>query len=104
MRELGFHFQVLMRLNCDNKVAISIVHDSIQHDRTKHIEVDRHFIKEKLQAKQICIPFVKKEDQLVDVFTKGLCSPSFSRIVGKLSMHNIYIPVWGGELMFMGIY
>lgn len=38
-----------------------------------HIEVGKHVIKEKLQTKQICIPFVKTEDQLADVFTKGLC-------------------------------
>lgn len=80
-----------MRLYCDNKTAISIAHDPIQHDRTKYIEVYGHFIKEKLQTEQLFIPFVKTEDQLADVFTKGLNYPSFSRIVGKLSMHNIYI-------------
>lgn len=45
-----------------SKVAISITHNPIQHDKTKHIEVDRHFIKEKFQTKQICIPFVKMDD------------------------------------------
>ena len=38
-----------MKLYCDNKSAINIAHNPIQHDRTKHIEVDKHFIKEKLE-------------------------------------------------------
>lgn len=64
----------------------------IQSNMTmKHVEVDSHCIKEKLQTKQICIPFVMTKDQLANVFTKGLCSPSFSKIICKLGTHNIYI-------------
>jgi len=40
-------FEKPMTLYCDNKSAISIVHNPIQHDRIKHIEIDLHFIKEK---------------------------------------------------------
>jgi len=46
-----------MRLYCDNKSAISIAHNPVQHDITKHIEVDRHFIKEKLDSGLICTIF-----------------------------------------------
>ena len=54
-----------MKLYCDNKVVINIVHNPIQHDRTKHVEVDRHFIKEKLEGNLICMPYVSIElDQL----------------------------------------
>lgn len=37
----------LMKLYCNNKTTISIAHDLVQYDRTKHVEVDRHFINEK---------------------------------------------------------
>lgn len=37
-----------MRFYCDNKSAINIIHNPVQHDCTEHIEVERHFIKEKL--------------------------------------------------------
>ena len=37
-----------MKFYCDNKVAISIAHNPVLHDRTKHVEVDKHFIKEKI--------------------------------------------------------
>ena len=47
-----------MRIYYDNKSAISIAHDPVQHDRMKHIEIDKHFIKEKLDSGLIYIPYV----------------------------------------------
>lgn len=90
--ELGFPITSPMRLYCDNKDAISITHNPVQHDRTKHIEVDRYFIKEKLLACLICTPFVKIWDQLVDLFTKGLSHPMFYSLFHKLGLFTIYRP------------
>lgn len=59
-----------MNLYCDNKAAIQVAQNPVQHDRTKHVEVDHHLIKEKLDKKIIQFPFVKSEDQLADIFTK----------------------------------
>lgn len=64
-----------MRLYHDNRVAINIVHkhhNPVQHNRTKHVETDRHFIKEKLGSGLICILVVTTAKQLVDVLTKSL--------------------------------
>ena len=47
-----------MKLYCDNKSAINIAHNPVQHDQTKHIEIDKHFIKEKLDSELICTPYV----------------------------------------------
>jgi len=58
-----------MRLYCDNKAAISIAHNLVQHDRTKNVEIDRHFIKEKLREGVICTPYVKIGEQLADILT-----------------------------------
>lgn len=90
--DLRFHTRTPMQLYCDNKAAISIAQNPVQLDQTKHIEVDRRFIKEKLQFGQICIPFVRTGDQLAAIFTKGLSSLQFGAIVSKLGMHNIYMP------------
>ncbi|KAJ8773456.1 hypothetical protein K2173_004286 [Erythroxylum novogranatense] len=81
-----------MKLFCDNKSAISIAHNPIQHDRTKHIEVDRHFIKEKLDSGLICTPFISTSDQLADMLTKGLSGATFQRLVSKLGMDDIHLP------------
>jgi hypothetical protein len=85
-----------MKLYCDNKSAISIAHNPVQHDRTKHIEIDRHFSKEKLESRLICTPYVSTNDQLVDVLTKGLSGPVLESIVSKPGMENIYsLALWG---------
>nr|GEV85925.1 hypothetical protein [Tanacetum cinerariifolium] len=48
--EIGFPPRGSTQIMCDNKAAIEISENPVQHDRTKHVEVDRHFIKEKLEA------------------------------------------------------
>jgi hypothetical protein len=62
LTELGFAPTSEIELFCNNKAAIAISHDPVQYDCTKHVEVDRHFIKENLEEKIISFPFVKSED------------------------------------------
>ena len=81
-----------MKLYCDSKSAISIAHNPIQHDRTKHVEIDRHFIKEKLNCGSICTLLVKSGKQLADVLTKSLASRSFHFILSKPGMRDIFAP------------
>ena len=52
-----------MKLYYDNKAAIEIAQNPVQHNRTKHVKVDRHFIKEKLDQNIIQFPFVQSENQ-----------------------------------------
>ncbi|XP_058180972.1 uncharacterized mitochondrial protein AtMg00810-like [Rhododendron vialii] len=92
LRDLGITDNGPMKLYCDNKAAINIAHNPVQYDRTKHREIDRHFIKEKLSAGLICMPFVRSEDQLAGIFTKGLGSKSFHPIVFKLGLIDIFAP------------
>lgn len=81
-----------MNLFCDNKADIDITHKPIQHDHTKYYEVDRHFIKQNLEAKVIQFLFIKLKDQLVDILTKAVSTKLFYNSLGKLDMWNIYAP------------
>ena len=92
LTEVGFPPCSAMNLFCENKAAIDISHNPIQHDRTKHVEVDRHFIKENLEEKIIQFPFVKSEDQLADILTKAISSRNFNDSLEKLGVIDIYTP------------
>lgn len=92
LKDLGFKPRVVMPLYCDNKAVIAIAHNPVQHDRTKHVEVDRHFIIEKLEAQIIEVPFVKSGDQLADMLTHAVSSSVFSNSLDKLGILDIYAP------------
>lgn len=81
-----------MKLYYDNKATISIAHNPVQHDRNKHVEIDRHFIKEKLEVGIICMLFVPTTQQIVDILTKGLFRSSFEFLISKLGLIDIYAP------------
>ena len=95
--DLKIKWQGPMKLYYDNKFII-IVHNPVQHDWTKNVEVDRYFIKEKLESGLICTPYVPTHGQLADILTKGLTNSSFQKVTSKLGVDNIYSPAWGEVL------
>ena len=86
LSELGFPQKKACKLFCDNKAAISISGNPVQHDHTKHVEINRHFIKEKLEKKIISLTFVRSKDQLTDILTKAVTSEVFERTLCKLGI------------------
>ncbi|KAK3036184.1 hypothetical protein RJ639_030254 [Escallonia herrerae] len=81
-----------MKLYCDNKAAVNIAQNPVHNDRTKHVEVDHHFIKEKIDDGSVYLMHVPTREQTADVLTKSLHKPSFENLVSKLGMVNIYEP------------
>ncbi|RVX23604.1 Retrovirus-related Pol polyprotein from transposon TNT 1-94 [Vitis vinifera] len=92
LRELRFGKDEQMKLICDNQVALHIASNPVFHEKTKHIEVDRHFIREKIASGCVATSFVKSNDQLADIFTKSLRGPRIKYICNKLGAYDVYAP------------
>ncbi|RDY12006.1 Copia protein, partial [Mucuna pruriens] len=81
--DLKVKYEGPIKLFCDNSSAISIVHNLVQHDRTKHIEIDKHFIKEQLDNGLIVRAHDPTGLQVADVSTKGLPTTRFQELNGN---------------------
>ena len=72
LEDLKIQWSRRIKLYCDDKSAINIAHNLVLHDLTKHFEIDKHFIKEKLDS--------------------GLCSNVFHENISKLGVEDLYSP------------
>jgi hypothetical protein len=84
VKDLGIYLYHPPILWCDNVSALAIASNPVFHARTKHIEVDFHFIRERVLRKDLQVKFVSTLDQLADIFTKGLPSHRFQDLRSKL--------------------
>ena len=92
LEELKISSTLPMKLCCDNKTTILIAHNLVLHNRTKHVEVDKHFIKEKLENGLICMLYIPTTEQVADMLTKGIRTKQFDILIGKLAMEDIFKP------------
>ncbi|RVX10421.1 Retrovirus-related Pol polyprotein from transposon TNT 1-94 [Vitis vinifera] len=92
LKELGIISNSTMTVLCDNKATISIAKNPVQHNRTKHVEIDRHFIKEKLEGGTIRLMYIPSSRQTADILTKALPKATYENMKSKLGMLDIYYP------------
>jgi hypothetical protein len=88
LKELGFQLEGPTALNTDNQSAIQFAKNSGFHSRSKHIDIQHHFIREKIISNEITIPYCASEDNFADIFTKALPMPKHQDLTDRLGMQS----------------
>ncbi|KAM1607073.1 hypothetical protein ACFX15_027331 [Malus domestica] len=82
-RDLHLHL-LIPHIWCDNVSSMALASNLVFHSWTKHLEVDYHYVREKVVRKQLLVNFICSQDQIADLFTKSLFSSHFKLLVSKL--------------------
>ena len=98
LNELGLPIKDSSTLFYDNKLAIMLSSDSVLHKRTNHIEVDIHFIREKVQSGVILPMFVFAHEQTADMFTKSIGPGTLQSSLCKQGLIDIFALAYEGVL------
>ena len=72
LADVGFVQENATTIMCDNQGCIALAKNPTHHSRTKHIDVQHHFIREKLESGKISLKYCPTEDMVADVLTKAL--------------------------------
>ncbi|GJX94196.1 ribonuclease H-like domain-containing protein, partial [Tanacetum coccineum] len=86
LRELHTPLSFATLVYCDNVSAVYLSCNPVQHQRTKHIEIDIHFVRDLVVAGQVRVLHVLSRYQFADIFTKGLSSALFEEFRSSLSI------------------
>jgi histone deacetylase 1/2 len=89
LKELGAKGPKFARLWCDNHRATYLSANPVFHDRTKHIEVDFHFVRERVAQGLLQIRFVSTNDQVADGFTKSIPVRELERFRYNLNLDKV---------------
>ncbi|KAI3665096.1 hypothetical protein L6452_43714 [Arctium lappa] len=92
LQELGLPQIGSTTLFCDNQAARHIANNPVFHERTKHVEMDCYFVRERVETKEICPMTIDSKLQLADLLTKGLGASQLRFLLDKLGVVNLHAP------------
>lgn len=100
LEEIGLDKLHPVTLHCDNQSTIHIAKNPVQHERTKHIEIDVHFTRDKVLEGLIQLAYLPTNSQIADIFTKILPSAHFQELLSKLGMTECHSSLRGGVKIY----
>ncbi|GKF08654.1 ribonuclease H-like domain-containing protein, partial [Tanacetum coccineum] len=98
LRELHTLLFIATLVYCDNVSAVYMSANPVQHQHTKHIEIDIHFVRNKVAAGHVRVFHVPSRFQYADIFTKGLPYPLFADFRSSLNVRKSPAPTGGRHL------
>uniref|UniRef100_A0A803Q8A0 Integrase catalytic domain-containing protein n=1 Tax=Cannabis sativa TaxID=3483 RepID=A0A803Q8A0_CANSA len=86
LNEIKFPLPTSSVVWCDNMTSSALATNPVYHARTKHVEFDLHFVRDRVLQKKLNIQYVPSSDQIADCFTKGLSHSRFQFLIDKLGV------------------
>jgi len=89
LQELGFHDLTDVKVHIDNLGALKLAENPVFHARSKHIDIRHHFVREALRDKRVRIQHLSTNENVADMFTKGLTKLKLTNCIELAGMQII---------------